>query len=235
MLFLIGIVGLVAAMASTSGTETPADPAHTSTTPPAAAQPTPNPPAQAIASTAPAAAEGVPLTLALALPPGPAEPRAEPLLPDAPAVWALTGRLSVRTEKEDLPGRIEWQHAPGRDLIVVSTPLGQTAARIERTPEGVSFEAPNQPRLEAPDIDSLTRRTLGAPVPVSGMQWWVHARPDPARDFAQEFDSQGRIARLRQDGWVIDYLQYAEARPRRIAISREGVDIRLVIDSWQVE
>jgi len=37
---------------------------------------------------------------------------------------------------------------------------------------------------------------------------------------------------------VIDYLQFAPdapARPRKLVVAREGLEIRLVADSWQVE
>jgi outer membrane lipoprotein LolB len=37
---------------------------------------------------------------------------------------------------------------------------------------------------------------------------------------------------------VIDYLQYAAdvpARPRKLVVVREGLEIRLVADSWQAE
>ena len=43
----------------------------------------------------------------------------------------------------------------------------------------------------------------------------------------------GRLARLKQDGWTIDYLQYAtDSRPRKLTVSREELEIRLVADSW---
>jgi outer membrane lipoprotein LolB len=52
----------------------------------------------------------------------------------------------------------------------------------------------------------------------------------------QARDDAGCLAQLNQHGWVIDYLQYAaDGRPRRLAVAREGLQIRLVADSWQAE
>jgi len=71
---------------------------------------------------------------------------------------------------------------------------------------------------------------------VSGLVWWCTGLPDPARAFEARHGAAGRLAQLRQDGWVIDYLQYAaDARPRKLVVAREGLEIRLVADSWQVE
>jgi outer membrane lipoprotein LolB len=66
----------------------------------------------------------------------------------------------------------------------------------------------------------------------------VQARPDPDRDFKATHDAIGRLAQLKQDGWVIDYLQYAAdepARPRKLVVTREGLEIRLVADNWETE
>ena len=116
--------------------------------------------------------------------------------------------------------------------------VGQGVARIERNAGGVTLEVPNQPVRHATDAESLTRETLGYALPLSGMAWWVQARPDPDRAFEATRDAAGRLAQLKQDGWVIDYLQYAEdmpARPRKLVVAREGLEIRLVADSWQAE
>ena len=51
-------------------------------------------------------------------------------------------------------------------------------------------------------------------------------------------DTQGSITQIRQDGWVIDYLQYMSdvpSRPRKLTIARNGLEIRLVIDTWELE
>ena len=79
---------------------------------------------------------------------------------------------------------------------------------------------------------------LGYGLPVSGLVWWVQARPAPDRAFEATHDASGRIAQLKQDGWVIDYLQYADdapARPRKLSVARDGLEIRLVADTWKGE
>lgn len=156
--------------------------------------------------------------------------------PAAEGAWTLQGRIGVQHGDESMSGQLHWQHRADRDELLMISPLGQGVARIVRDTGGVTLEVPNQPPRYAPDVESLTRETLGYVLPVSGLAWWVQARPDPSSPFEVRHDEGGRVAQLRQDGWVIDYLQYTEdARPRRLTVAREGLRIRLVADSWQAE
>lgn len=156
--------------------------------------------------------------------------------PAAEGVWTLQGRIGVQHGDESMSGQLHWQHRADRDELLMISPLGQGVARIVRDAGGVMLEVPNQPPRHAADVESLTREMLGYVLPVSGLAWWVQARPDPSSPFEVRHDEGGRVAQLRQDGWVIDYLQYTEdARPRRLTVAREGLRIRLVADSWQTE
>lgn len=152
--------------------------------------------------------------------------------------WTLQGRIGVQAGEQSLSGQIRWQHREQTDEVLMTSPLGQGVARIFRDREGVALEMPNQPTRRAADAESLTRGALGYALPVAGLAWWIQAQPDPRSAFEATRDVAGRLAQLKQDGWVIDYLQYssdAPARPRKVVVAREGLEIRLVADSWQAD
>ena len=154
----------------------------------------------------------------------------------APAGWILQGRIGVQSGEQSLSGQIHWRHYADADEVLMTSPLGQGVARIVRDAEGVMLEVPNRPARRARNAETLTRETLGYVLPVAGLAWWVQGRPDPARAFEASRDEVGRLTQLKQDGWTIDYLQYsadAPARPRKLVVTREGLEIRLVADSWQ--
>lgn len=154
------------------------------------------------------------------------------------ANWTLQGRIGIQTDEQSLSGNVRWQHRTDSDDLLMTSPLGQGVARVVRTAEGVTLEVPNQPARHAADAESLTREVLGYALPVSGLAWWIQARPAPDRAFEATRDTAGRISQLKQDGWVIDYLQYAvdsPARPRKLVVAREGLQIRLVADHWLAE
>lgn len=153
-----------------------------------------------------------------------------------PAHWTLQGRIGVQSGEQSLSGNIRWQHRAERDEVLMTSPLGQGVARIVRDADGVLLELPSQPPRRAADAESLTHEAFGYALPVSGLVWWVRGLPDPARAFEARHGAYGQLVQLRQDGWVIDYLQYAaDARPRKLVVAREGLEIRLVADSWQAE
>ena len=152
--------------------------------------------------------------------------------------WTMQGRIGIQAGEQSLSGQIRWQHQLDRDELLMTSPLGQGVARIERNAEGVTLDVPNQPSRRAPDAESLTREVLGYAIPLDGLGWWVQARPAPDRAFEATHDALGRLSQLKQDGWVIEYLQYLTdlpARPRKLVVAREGLEIRLVADSWQAE
>ncbi len=152
------------------------------------------------------------------------------------ASWTLQARIGVQSGEQSMSGQIRWQHRHDGDDLMLISPLGQGVARIVRDAAGVVLEMPNQPPRRARDADALTAEALGYALPVAGLAWWVQALPDPARAFEARRDAVGRLAQLKQDGWVIDYLQYAaDARPRKLVVTREGLEIRLVADSWAAE
>ena len=161
------------------------------------------------------------------------EPVVEPVA--RAASWALTGRLGIQTDTQSLSGNLDWRHLPDSDVLVLATPLGQGVARIERRLNEVVLDRPNQPLLRAPDAETLTRDTLGYTLPLAGLGWWVQAQPDPARPAEIMRDTAGRIERLKQDGWTVDYLQYIENRPRKLSLVRDALELRLVIDTWRPE
>lgn len=154
------------------------------------------------------------------------------------ANWTLQGRIGIQTDMQSVSGALHWQHREQSDELLLTSPLGQGVARIVINAEGAVLEMPNQPVRRAADAESLTRETLGYALPVAGLIWWVQAQPAPDRVFEATRDAVGRLARLKQDGWVIDYLQYAvdaPGRPRKLLVAREGLEIRLVADNWTAE
>jgi outer membrane lipoprotein LolB len=158
--------------------------------------------------------------------------------PDATAgnmIWMLEGRIGVQTGAETLSGNLQWQHHERADDLLLTSPLGQGVARIVRNAQGTTLEIPNAPVRHADDLETLTRDALGMPLPVTGLAWWVRAQAIPDRVSEIRRDTLGRPEQIRQDGWVIDYLQYFDdepMRPKKLLATRDTLKIRLVVDRW---
>jgi outer membrane lipoprotein LolB len=160
-------------------------------------------------------------------------PQPVPSATEALQEFTLQGRVSVQYDGQSLSGQLSWRAGPASDEVLLSSPLGQGLASISRNEQGVTLARPGEPAVMAENVEMLTQSELGFRLPLSGLRFWIQARPDPARASEVRANSVGGVEQIAQDGWKIDYLQFSENRPRKIHVTREGLEIRLVIDEWQ--
>lgn len=150
-----------------------------------------------------------------------------------PGGFSLVGRVAIRYGDEAASGRITWRHGHADDDLVISTPLGQGLAEITRRDGLYTLVTSRGERYSAADPERLTQQVLGFALPLGGLPDWVQGRPQPGVEAATRYDA-GRLAELRQNGWLIDYSGGDERPPKRVRLTRGDIDIRLVIDEWQL-
>jgi outer membrane lipoprotein LolB len=171
-----------------------------------------------------AAALGASLVAACAsLPPPTAE---------APA-FELAARVAVRYGEQSATGRAEWRHSPAADDLVISNPLGQGLAELTRRGDAYVLMTSDGKRHAAADPETLTESVLGWRLPLAGLPDWVRAQPVAGVPAEARRDG-ARLGELFQSGWKIEYLEYGEnGLPRRMRLTRDTLDIRLVIEEWR--
>jgi outer membrane lipoprotein LolB len=168
-------------------------------------------------------------------------PREAATVADEAAVAApfdIAGRMSARRGSEGGSASFVWRHDGAVDEVDLSTPLGQTLARLRGDAGGVKAQWPDGRSIEARDWDELTQRTLGVAVPVKGLAAWLHGRARAGSAATVERDAQGRAGVLRQDGWEIVYAYPDDTSTQASRLTLrydqgEPTDVRLVIDRWQ--
>lgn len=159
-------------------------------------------------------------------------------LPPPPAAegeFAVTARVAVRYGAEAASGRVTWRHTGAADDLLIASPLGQGIAAITRRDGAYTLVASNAQRYTADDPERLTEQALGWALPLGGLPDWVQGRPQPGVRAQTRYEGD-RLAELQQAGWTIEYLEYDDERglPRRLRLRRGELDIRLVIEEWQV-
>jgi len=143
----------------------------------------------------------------------------------------LSGRLSVNYQKsgqvESLTGSFEWAQKPGRVDVTLANPLGQTMATIAVTPQSATLTQAGQAPVVEADIDTLTQRALGWPLPVAGLRDWLQGYAIDAQ--GQRFAaSPARNEVTTRDGWRLRFVEWqnpnaAQPAPRRIDATRAAV------------
>ncbi len=156
----------------------------------------------------------------------------------------LGGRLSVNYQKdgktESLTGGFDWAQRPGSVDVTLTNPLGQTAATISVTPQSATLTQAGRAPITEANIDTLTQRTLGWPLPVSGLRDWLQGYAVDAQ--GQRFSaSPARNEVTTQDGWRLRFVEWQDANaaqpaPRVIHATRvasgdiQDLSIRIVIN-----
>jgi len=155
------------------------------------------------------------------------------LLPGETLDFELNGRIAVRYRDDASSGNIAWRHRRDGDELLLTTPLGQGVARIVRADGGVTLTTADSKEHRAADAEALTESVLGFRLPLVGLADWVRGRAGAGQADVTR-DAQGRLARLVQAGWTVDYLEYGEDRlPTRIKLAYPGIEIRLAIGEWK--
>jgi outer membrane lipoprotein LolB len=150
-------------------------------------------------------------------------------------------RYQNNGREEAMHGSFMWSQNPSRTSVTLLSPLGQTIAVIDMTPDGASLTQGGQQVREAADVDALVADTLGWPLPISGLRQWLQGFAIDATGKRFTANSQATEVATR-DGWRIRYAAWqddaVQTRPKRIDLERStaqagDVSIRIVIDNWQ--
>ncbi|RQR41516.1 MULTISPECIES: lipoprotein insertase outer membrane protein LolB [unclassified Burkholderia] len=158
------------------------------------------------------------------------------------ATHAYHGRFAVQYNDrlgrpQNVYGNFDWQEYGDDVSLELRSPLGQTLAVVKSTPQAASLELPNRQPQYATDVGELMQNTLGFSLPLAGLRYWLLPTPAPATPAQTVRDPADttHVKQIRQDGWTIDYLAYADAPAtgvKRVNLVRATppLDIKLVLD-----
>ena len=151
--------------------------------------------------------------------------------------WQISGKVGIRAPKDSGSGTLFWLQRQDYYDIRLSGPLGHGAARLTGRPGNILLEVANQGRYQAASPEALLQQQLGLNLPVSHLLWWIRGLPAPDSRSRLTLDSDSRLAQLKQDGWQVDYLRYAEQNgywlPERLKLNGHDLQVTLVIKDWQ--
>ncbi len=167
------------------------------------------------------------------------------IAPQAPSVqsvdhisaFQLAGRVAVKLEDKGYSARLRWEHAPTLDALWLYSPIGSVLAELTVDGNGATLVTADREAYNSRDVQALTREVLGWNLPLEGLQHWVLGRADPAAPVnGEQRDAMGRLQRLSQRDWRIDYLAYVDGSPlpAAMALHYGELRLRLVIDRWQL-
>ncbi len=153
--------------------------------------------------------------------------------------WDLHARAAIRIESAAYNIGIRWQRDSDRFSLLLEAPFGQGVFRISDVDGGrYRLQLPDGQAFENSTPEALLQDVVGWSLPVSGLEYWIRGLPRPDSGYSHRLDGAGRARSIAQDQWSIDYLDYFDPDaqrqlPRKINLSREAMNMRLVIERWQ--
>ncbi|GCL64141.1 outer membrane lipoprotein LolB [Pseudaquabacterium pictum] len=142
-----------------------------------------------------------------------------------PATGVLSGRLSVRVDGQperavsagfDLSGDAE------RGSLVLSGPLGATAARADWSPGSAVLRSGASETRHA-DLDSLGQAALGEPLPMAALFSWLRGRAWAGAPSQPRPDGQPGFHQL---GWQIDLSRWADGALEAVRLAPPAITVR---------
>lgn len=163
----------------------------------------------------------------------------------ADAAWSLAGRVALANGDRGGSGRLEWDQSGANAMVSLSAPITRQSWRLLVRPEGATLEGLDGGPRHGADASELLLRSTGWRIPVEALPDWLRgARADGLGPAVMAFGADGRLARMEQGGWTIEYSGWGlpeatpgadgpgVALPHRLDATRGEARVRLVVDAW---
>ncbi|TKR34016.1 outer membrane lipoprotein LolB [Luteimonas gilva] len=156
--------------------------------------------------------------------------------------WALQGRVALSNGRNGGSGGIEWSQRGANYEVALSAPVTRQSWRLSGDAGSARIEGLEGGPRSGSDAQTLLRETTGWEIPVAALSSWVRgARADEGAFGAAtlSYAADGRLARLEQGGWTVDYNAWqaagetGAALPTRLNAERGQARVRLVVDRWE--
>lgn len=154
--------------------------------------------------------------------------------------WQALGQFAFedKQSQQGVSARLVWQqHVPHTNLQVFG-PLGLWHASLSDD-TGQAVLAISDGRIfQADSFEALMRDHLTWYLPVTSLQYWLFALPQPNQPVHVERDGAGAVVSLQQAGWRITYCQYQTVNglllPKRLRLEQGAIRLTVVIQQWQL-
>ncbi len=152
--------------------------------------------------------------------------------------WRLSGRVGVESGNDAWNGSLRWNQSGSDYAITLTSPFGQGGVQISGNASQSELHLDKGEVVVGDDAEALIYRQFGWRLPVKGLRYWIRGLPDPGLDRKLVLDQAGRVEKLRQSGWEVDFKRYVRVDgvdlPGKIFVSHPQLRVRLVVDRWEL-
>ena len=158
--------------------------------------------------------------------------------------WEIQARTAIFEKKEVHQVGFSWERELDQFILMIQAPFGQGVFRVEsNTPNGetgtVKLTMPDGKVYFNHSAEAMLTQIFGWSIPVTGLKSWIKGMPQTAGTYSFELYGDGRLKSLKQQGWVINYLDYFSDNetglglPKKMYLKHPDLALKIVIDRWQ--
>ncbi|MGE3318054.1 MAG: lipoprotein insertase outer membrane protein LolB [Candidatus Berkiella sp.] len=151
--------------------------------------------------------------------------------------WQAEGKLSVAQRKKGGSASFVWQQQGEFYQIKIFGPFGAKSAYIIGGPNHVELKEANGNVSTAKSPEALLYKVVGWQVPISGLRYWLRGIPVPNTRNGKQFNEQGLLATLKQQGWNIEYQEYNHNTfaplPSKVVLFSDQVKVKMIVNNWK--
>ena len=152
--------------------------------------------------------------------------------------YSFTGQLAAATASEGFSASLSWQQQGAASDVLLRAPLGVGGARLNYDGGVLHLSDSHGNQLDGAAAQQQVGRLFGFEPPLASLRFWLLGVPDPATAATETLDDAQRLTVLQQDEWRVEYGEYQQAAgqwlPRRLALRRGAVKLKLQITHWQL-
>ncbi|MGE0581258.1 MAG: lipoprotein insertase outer membrane protein LolB [Steroidobacteraceae bacterium] len=151
--------------------------------------------------------------------------------------FALNGRVAIDAPGAGVNASLRWRQAGEETHVSLDGPLGVGGAEVDLRGGQFDLRTSRGEHLAGDAARAELERRVGFALPLEALRYWVRGVPRPGLPAEETLDAaRQRLARLAQEGWVIDYTAWFDGAggdlPRRLTATRGDTRVRLVVDRW---
>jgi len=161
--------------------------------------------------------------------------------------WSFQGRVAFKQGNDGGSARIEWLQRGDNLYVDLSAPISRKSVRISAIDgQPMCIEGLEPRPLCGDQAQAKLSQAIGEMPSFFMLKDWVRGLPVPADTMVElgfqpavtNYDDEGKLASLSQQGWQIDYQTWHPAAaaqpslPKRLQALKEDIRLRLVIDRW---
>lgn len=154
--------------------------------------------------------------------------------------WKLRGRVAVNNGVEAWHLNMVWTQSGEDYQIFLHGPFGAGKVKLQGNAYGVELRNSDNQTFYADTPDELLYQQTGVKMPVNSLRYWVRGLPTPVQEKQPTLDARGRLAKLMQQRWQVEYARYIAVSgmdlPKKVFIDKpeDEINVKVVIDRWQL-